>query len=63
MIAVPADIPVTVPVEEPTVAMPVAPLLHVPPVGVPLKVEVPPTHITNVPDIVGTGFTVTVAVE
>lgn len=58
---VPADTPVTIPVPEPTVAIAVFTLLHVPPVVVVLNVAVAPTHITVVPLIdAGSGLTVTV---
>ena len=64
MVAVPAVAPpVTTPVEEPIVAVPVALLPHVPPVGVSLNVVVAPEHSTIVP-VIGTGnvFTVTIVV-
>ncbi len=51
--------PVTMPVE-PTVAVPGLPLLHVPPVGVTVKVVVAPTHTVYIPLIDGVGFTVTI---
>jgi len=63
MVEVPADTPDTTPVEEFTVATPVALLLHVPPVVVELKVVVDPAHTAVVPVMaptVGNGFTVTV---
>ena len=61
--AVPAVIPVTVPVL-PTVATPVAPLLHVPPGVGSVSDAVAPTQILTVPGLMaeGLGLTVTVAV-
>jgi hypothetical protein len=54
--------PVTTPVVKPTVAIPVALLLHVPPPAS-LNVVVNPEHTVSVPSIaVGNGFTVTTAV-
>ena len=54
--------PVTTPVVNPTVAMPVALLLHVPPPAS-LSVVVKPEHTVSVPSIaVGNGLTVTTAV-
>ena len=44
IVAVPDATPVTTPVEGPTVAMPVAPLFHVPPVLASERVVVAPTH-------------------
>jgi hypothetical protein len=41
---VPTAIPVTIPVDEPIVAIVVLPLLQVPPVVASLKVTVDPTH-------------------
>ena len=53
--------PVTVPEAVPTLAKPVAVLLHVPPVGVLVRVRVPPRHAAGVPLIaVGSAFTVAV---
>ena len=55
--------PVTMPVNEPTVATEVVPLVHVPPASTSDNVVVCPAHITNVPEIaVGKGFTVTIVV-
>ena len=48
---VPADIPVTTPVPELTVATPVVALDQVPPDPVVLNVIVDPTHIMFVPEI------------
>jgi hypothetical protein len=60
IIDVPEATPVTIPVDEPTVATPVVPLVHVPPEGVELSVVVSVAHTEAVPVIlVGTGFTVT----
>jgi hypothetical protein len=61
-----ADIPVTTPVDEPTVATVVVPLSHVPPVGAPVSTIVEPMH-TCIPAgelviAVGSGLTVTTAV-
>jgi hypothetical protein len=64
MVAVPAVMPVTVPVL-PTVATPVAVLLHVPPVAASLKPVAEPTHTDAVPVMLpadGNGLTVTVVV-
>ena len=53
----------TIPVNEPTVAIVVALLVQVPPVTASLSVAVDPMHIIAVPVIAdGTGFTVTVFV-
>lgn len=64
MLAVPANTPVTVPVEEPTVATAGVPLDHVPD-GVPsASVVDKPTHATAVPVIAaGSGLTVTITEE
>jgi hypothetical protein len=54
--------PVTIPVVKPTVAMPVALLLHVPPPASD-KVIVKPEQTVSVPSMaVGNGYTVTTAV-
>ena len=59
IVAVPVAIPLTTPVE-PTVAIPVAPELHVPPVVVLNSGVVWPTHTDVVPLIAGgAGFTLT----
>jgi len=59
IVAMPALIPVTTPVE-PIVAIPVLLLLHVPPVLASVSVVVCPLHICCVPEIVdGEGLTVT----
>jgi hypothetical protein len=61
---VPADIPVTTPVEEPTVATVGLLLLHVPPDVVFVRLVVAPTQATTVPPIAaGNGLTVSVAVR
>ena len=58
----PGDIPVTIPVEEPAVAIPVVPLAHVPPPAS-LKVVVNPAQTAAVPLIAdGNGLTVTITV-
>ena len=59
--------PVTVPEEEPTVAIGMFRLLHTPPVGVAPKVMEDPTQISggrpvDPPNILGERFTVTVVV-
>ena len=62
IIDVPAVTPVTIPVDDPTVALPLL-LLHVPPAGVEFNVVVKPTQTLKTPVIaVGFGFTVTMAV-
>ena len=59
----PAVIPVTIPVEEPAVAVVVLLLVQVPPGTPSLKVVVKPVHIVEAPVInVGEGLTVIVAV-
>jgi len=59
--AVPGDTPNTTPVDEPIVATPVAPLVHVPPPGEENKVVLCPVHILERPVIAdGSGSTVTV---
>jgi hypothetical protein len=63
IVVVPAATPVTTPVEDTTVATPVALLLHVPPEVVLLKVEADPTQTDVLPVMAakaGNGFTVTV---
>lgn len=61
MLALPVAIPVTTPVDEPTVAIEVVPLLQVPPVVALLKVVEPPTHSSAVPVFApGAALTVTV---
>jgi hypothetical protein len=61
-LVLPVTMPVTTP-EEFTVAMPVLPLLHVPPVVVSPKEIVPPWHALATPVIdAGTGLTVTAVV-
>lgn len=63
MVAIPAVTPVTIPVDDPTVAIPGALLVHVPPVTPSLSVVARPMHTCVTPVIaVGTVFTVTVAV-
>lgn len=63
MVAIPAVTPLTIPVDEPTVAMPVAVLVHIPPEVVLLNVAVEPMQINAVPviaaGVTGTGLTVT----
>ena len=63
MVAVPAVTPVTKPVDDPTVAIVVEPLLHVPPPVASLSVVVVAIHTCVVPVIEGgSAFTVTVAI-
>ena len=63
IVAVPPVTPQTLPVEEPTVAILVLLLLHVPPDGLELSVLQTPLHIDAVPVIAaGVALTVTVAV-
>ena len=58
---VPAATPVTIPDDEPTVATPTLPLVHVPPDGVLFNVVVRPAQTVNVPVTdVGNGLTVMV---
>jgi len=58
-----ADTPVTIPVDEPTVALVTALLVHVPPASALESVVVPPTHTEAVPVIAaGNGNTVTCVV-
>jgi len=60
MYAMPAAIPVTMPVDEPTVAVAVRLLLHVPPDAVSCKAVVAPMQTLSTPVIgPGSGFTVT----
>ena len=62
MVDVPDDTPVTIPVDEPIIAIPVLPLAHVPPPAS-LKVVVKPTHTVAVPVIdEGNGLNVTTIV-
>ena len=56
IVAVPADTPVTIPVAKPTVAMPVALLLHVPPAVASDNVMTEPTQTLVGPDIGDTGL-------
>ena len=64
METVPVATPVTIPEAEPTVAIAVLPLTHVPPDAELLKVVLVPTHTFNPPDVVpGSGFIFTVLVE
>jgi hypothetical protein len=61
MVAVPADTPVTIPVDEPTVATRSLLLIHVPPDIALLKVVVNPVQTPLVPVMAG-GLIETVAV-
>ena len=59
MVAVPGDMPDTIPVPAPTPAMPGALLVHVPPAVPSTKVIVPPVHTDDEPEIgEGVRFTV-----
>ena len=59
----PEAAPLTIPVEEPMVAIAVAPLVQVPLLVASLKVVVRPAHTAAVPAIAdGTGLTVTTLV-
>ena len=59
MLTLPPATPVTIPLAEPTVAIIVLLLVHVPPVGVELNVIVAPGHTVPGPVIVlGSAFTV-----
>ena len=59
----PDNTPVIIPVEEPAVAIPVLPLVHVPPLVASLKVVVKPAQTAAVPVIDdGNGLTVTTTV-
>ena len=61
MVATPALTPVTTPLLLFTVAVPVDPLLHMPPPVVVVSVAVPPTHTAAAPLIAaGTAYTVTI---
>lgn len=63
IVDVPADMPLTMPLDDPTVAAEVVPLVHVPPASVFANVVVVPTHTDIVPvSGAGTGFTVSVCV-
>jgi hypothetical protein len=64
MADVPADAPLTIPLDDPTVATAGVALCHVPPAVALLSVVVPDTHTESVPVIAaGTGFTVIVATD
>lgn len=62
IVAVPDATPVTTPVVEPTEAIPVLPLLQVPPVVASLRVVVAPAHTVNVP-VIAAGDSHMVTVE
>jgi len=63
IVAVPADIPLTVPLSEPTVATVTLPLVHVPPPVVDDSDVDAPIHTVAVPVIdAGIGFTVAIVV-
>ena len=59
MIAVPPGPPVTIPVNDPTVATKVLLLVHVPPAGVEFNVAIFPAQIGVLVIAVGLPFTVT----
>ena len=66
IVSVPTATPVTIPVVLPIVAMDVAELLQVPPVGAPVSVILLPGHTEDGPEIVGmmgTVLMVTVSVR
>jgi hypothetical protein len=61
--ASPAEMPETIPVDTPIVAIPVEPEVHVPPRSALLRLVPPPWHIDMVPVIAaGIVFTVTTVV-
>ncbi len=63
MVALPAATPETIPVAEPTVAIEVLLLVHVPPEVALFSVTEAPTHVAIVPVMAdGNGVTVTVVV-
>ena len=63
IVAVPARLPVTTPVNEPTLAVAEALLLHVPPVTASVKLVTNPTHTESAPNILpGAAVTVTTIV-
>jgi len=59
IVAVPAEILVTMPEIEPIVAMPVAPLLHTPPPEVSVRCSVAPRQIGSLPPMLPGEVTVT----
>jgi hypothetical protein len=61
MVVVPAATPVTIPVEEPTVATGETVLAHVPPLVASVKVIEDPTHTVLLP-VIAAGAAVTVSV-
>ena len=63
MITVPDETPVTIPVDEPTVAIPVAPELHTPPLVASVSALVAPTQTVAVPVIDATEIGLTVAIS
>src|SRR5947209_4732202 len=63
MTELPAATPLSMPVPDPMVAVPVLTLVHVPPEVASVSVVIPPTHATGVPVIAaGTALIVSVAV-
>jgi hypothetical protein len=61
MITVPEDIPVTIPLDAPTLASEGSPLVHMPPGNASLSVTDAPTH-TFVGPVMATGAAITVTV-
>ena len=60
MVAVPPEIPLTTPVEEPTIATGVLPLLHTPPIVALVRMVLSEGHTSKVPVMgKGSGPTVT----
>lgn len=62
IVTTPAATPVTTPVEDPTVAIVVLLLVHVPPSGLPVSVIEEPAHTVLGPEITGVGSTVMIKV-
>ena len=62
MITVPRTLPVTMPLDEPMLAMVASLLLHVPPVEPSAKVVVEPIHVLSVPVMGSIGLIVTLVV-
>ena len=63
MVAVPTETPDTIPVDEPTLAMVLSLLVHIPPEVALFSVVEEPIHTIDEPVMaVGTAFTVTVAI-
>lgn len=64
MVTTPEDTPITVPDDDPTVAIPVLPLVQIPPLTELVKTPDEPAQIAIGPGVIATGpvFTVTEAV-